>query len=101
MHFSEDMHSHTKKRSRNIIEKDYEHFLWTFIDHSDVIVVQLLCLLQPCQAPLSMEFPRQEYWCGLPFPAPDLPDPVIKPTSPALAGRFFTTELHRKLSHID
>ena len=37
------------------------------------------------QAPLSMEFSRQEYWSGLPFPSPgDLPDPEIKPESPAL-----------------
>ena len=36
-----------------------------------------------CQAPLSMGFPKQEYWGGLPFPTPgDLPDPWIKPTSP-------------------
>ena len=46
------------------------------------------------QALLSMEFSRQEYWSGLPFPAPgDLPDPVIKPTflaSPALAGGLFS-----------
>ena len=35
------------------------------------------------QAPLSMGFPKQEYWNGLPFPPPeDLPDPGIKPTSP-------------------
>ena len=48
-----------------------------------------------CQAPLSTEFSRQEYWSGLPFPPPgDLPDPGIKSTSlvsPALAGGFFTT----------
>ena len=48
------------------------------------------------QAPLSMGISRQEYWSGLPFPPPeDLPDPGIKPVSPAspaLAGRFFTTE---------
>ena len=47
------------------------------------------------QAPLSMEFSKQEYWSGLPFPPPgDLLDPVIKaasPESPALASRFFTT----------
>ena len=47
------------------------------------------------QAPLSMEFSRQEYWSGLPFPPPgDLPDQEIKPvslTSPALAEGFFTT----------
>ena len=45
-----------------------------------------------CQAPLSMEFSRQEYWSGLPFRTPgDLPNPGIKLlslTSPALAGRF-------------
>ena len=36
------------------------------------------------QAPLSMGFSRREYWSGLPFPSPgDLPDPGIKPTSPA------------------
>ena len=35
------------------------------------------------QAPLSMGFPRQEYWSGLPFPSPeDLPDPEIEPLSP-------------------
>ena len=34
-------------------------------------------------AALSMEFPRQEYWSGLPFPPPgDLPNPEIKPMSP-------------------
>ena len=47
------------------------------------------------QAPLSMGFPRQEYWSGLPFPSPgDLTEPGIKPESPespALAGRFFNT----------
>ena len=45
------------------------------------------------QAPLSMEFPRQEYWSGLPFPPPgDLPNPGIKPISlaaPTFAGGFF------------
>ena len=48
------------------------------------------------QAPLSMRFPRQENWTGLPFPPPgDLTNPGIEPKSlrsPALAGRFFTTE---------
>ena len=38
------------------------------------------------QAPLSMHFPRQEYWRGLPFPSPgDLPNTGIEPMSPALA----------------
>ena len=45
------------------------------------------------QALLSMGFPRQVYWSGLPFPSlGDLPDPGIKPRSPALAGRFVPTE---------
>ena len=47
------------------------------------------------QAPPSMEFSRQEYWSGLPFPTPgDLPARGIEPrylASPALAGGFFTT----------
>ena len=44
------------------------------------------------QAPLSMEFSRQEYWNGLPFPPPgNLPNPGIKPSSPALTGRVFNT----------
>ena len=45
------------------------------------------------QPPLSMGFPRQAYWSGLPFPSPgDLPDSVMESASPASAGRFFTTE---------
>ena len=45
-----------------------------------------------CQAPLSMGFPGQEYWSGLPFPSPgDLPYPGIEPGSPVLAGGFLTT----------
>ena len=37
------------------------------------------------QVPLSMEFSREEYWSGLPFPSSgDLPDPGIEPGSPAL-----------------
>ena len=46
------------------------------------------------QAPLSMEFPRQEFWAGLPSPTPDLPDPGIEPrtlASHALASEFSTS----------
>ena len=53
------------------------------------------------QAPLSMQFFRQEYWNGLPFPSPgDLPDPGIEPGSSALQavplpseppGKFYVT----------
>ena len=64
-------------------------------------VTQLLSCVQlfetPCvvarQAPLSMEFPRQEYWSGLLFPSPvELPNTGIKtesPASPALAGQSY------------
>ena len=53
------------------------------------------------QAPLSMEFSRQEYWSRLQLPTPgDLPDPGLKPASSALAGRFFTTEPPEKPFHL-
>ena len=52
------------------------------------------------QAPLSMGFSGQEYWSGLPFPPPgDLPDPRLKPASPAspvLTGGIFTSVPPRK-----
>ena len=52
-----------------------------------------------CQVLLSIGLPRQEYW--RPFPPPGaLPDPGIEPVSPALAGRFFTTEPPGKLHGI-
>ena len=45
------------------------------------------------QAPQSMEFFRQEYWSGLPFPSPgDLPDPGIEPGSPALQAEALLSE---------
>ena len=76
------------------------------IQLGDVMVTLFLCMcVQPCtlslvrlfvtswttacQAPLPMEFSRQWYWCGLPFATPGI-EPQT-PTSPALAGRFFTT----------
>ena len=61
--------------------------LWVI---SNSVVTPWTVVHQP--AP-SMAFPRQEYWSGLPFPYPgDLPNPGIKPTSPALTGGFFTPE---------
>ena len=45
------------------------------------------------QAPPSMEFSRQEYWSGLPFPSPgDLPDPGIEPGSPTLRADALPSE---------
>ena len=59
------------------------HKLWVYV------------LLASYQAPLSVGFPRQERWSGLPFPSPgDLPDPGIEPeapASPALAGTHYVT----------
>ena len=67
-------------------------------EHSCAVLSHICLFATPrtviYQAPPSMEFFRQEYWSGLPFPSPDLPDPGTKPTSlvsPALAGRFFIT----------
>ena len=83
------------------------YFLPVFHFGDELNVSLLLCLiaqLSPTlcdpmhcasQAPLFMEFSRQEYWSGLPRPLPgDLPDPGIEPASLdslALAGGFFTT----------
>ena len=67
-----------------------------------------------CQAPLSVGFPKQEDWGGLPFPPPgDLSDATVEPNSPAapaLAGRFFITvppgkpglknSLHKKIKNL-
>ena len=75
-----------------------------------VVILSQSCLCDPphgvfvtpwtvaLQAPLSVEFSRQEYWSELPFPAPEaFPDPGIEPVSPvspALVGGFFTTKPH-------
>ena len=70
-------HAHTQSLSRVWLFKT----LWTVA----------------CQASLSMGFSRQHYWSELPFPPPgDLPNPGIKPTSPASAGRFFKSKLPGK-----
>ena len=58
-----------------------------------VCVLSVQSLFVTPWTPLSVEFPRQEYCSGLPFPSPgDLPDPGIELTSPTLTCRFFTTE---------
>ena len=72
--------------------------------HVVAVVVSPLCHAQlfatpwtvAHQAPLSMGFPRQEYWSGLPFSSPgDLPDPGIEPMFPAWQGDFLP------LSHLE
>ena len=75
---------------------NFSAFIYVHVYHS-LSRVLLFGTLQTVarQAPLSMDFSRQEYWSGLPFPPPgDLSDPGINPASPAslaLTGRFFTT----------
>ena len=60
-----------------------------------------------CQVPLSMEFSRQEYWSGLPFPSPwDLLNPGIEHRSPALQTNYLLSEppgkpTMYKISHKD
>jgi len=55
-----------------------------------------------CQAPLSMEFSRQEYWSVLPFSLPgDLPNPGIKPRCPELQADSSPTELSGKSKNIE
>ena len=69
-------------------------FVYTFMRDCCCLVSKACpTLLWPHQASLSMELPRQENWNSLPFPSPgDLLGPGIKPVSPALTGRFVTTE---------
>ena len=51
-----------------------------------------------CQAPLSMEFSRQEHWSGLPFPSPgDIPNPGIESTSATLQADSLLSEPPGKL----
>ena len=53
------------------------------------------------QAPPSMGFSRRDYWSGLLFPSPgDLPDPGIKPGSPALQGDSLPFEPPGKIIHV-
>ena len=68
---------------------------------SDSVAKLCLTLASPwtiaCWAPRSLEFSRQEFWGGLPFPSPeDLPDPGIKPRSPALQADSLPAELWGK-----
>ena len=78
-------------------------FDFSVVNDCQTLLLQATCCLvaQSCpiltpetvanHAPLSVGFPRQEHWSGLPFPSPgDLPDPGIEAMPPA--GGFFTTD---------
>ena len=69
----------------------------------DLVAKSCLTLATGFQAPLSIGFPKKEYWSGLPCPSPgDLPDSGIEPRSPALqVGFFFFKQLrHQGSTHI-
>ena len=71
----------------------YQRFVVFLAHKSCLSLCNTMQRLVAHQATLSMRFPRQEYWSGLPFPSlGDLPNPGILLMCPALAGRFFTTE---------
>ena len=83
------------------LPKRVENHVYKKPAHTSLIVVQSLSHVQLFSDPMECSlpgssvhgFPRQEYWSGLPFPSSgDLSHTVIKPVSPALAGRFFITE---------
>ena len=89
----------TKAKSPFPQKHIYTYFPYNFRSSGLLNYIQLFCHPWAIthQAPLSMGFPRQEYWSGFPFPSPgDLLNPGIKLMSPALAGRFFTTQPARK-----
>ena len=90
--------SSSSNRVCSITEFSRKHILALQAHAQSLSRVQFFVTLwtAACQAPLSMESSRQEYWIGFPFPPPgNLPDSGIKPASPAspaLADRCFTTE---------
>ena len=74
------------------------HFIFNDVLSCSSVMSNSLPPFVDHQAPLSMGFPWQEYWNGLPFPPTgDIPDPGIKPASPvspSLQADFLSTEPH-------
>ena len=75
-----------------------KHFFTSYLLIGGLVAKLCLTLATPwtvaCQAPLSVGFSRQDYWSGLPFSSPgDLPNPGIKPGSPAMQAKSLPTEL--------
>ena len=78
----------------------YWYKVYNLVISAVSVVISLLYIMLVAQScptlrphGLSMEFSRQEYWSGLPFPSPgDLPDPGIEPGSPTLEADALTSE---------
>ena len=90
----------TRKHCKCLLENEWIKMWYTYtMQYLLLFLVSKFCLIlcnpMDCCPPGSSVYgiSRQEYWSGLPFPSPgDLPNPEIKPMSPALAGRFFIAE---------
>ena len=79
--------------SFNYLEHSVLHYAWGEVKSLSRALLFAIPWTVAHQAPLSMGFSRQKYWSGLPFPSPgDLPDPGIKPRSPALEADALTSE---------
>ena len=81
----------TRQNSRIWVISEKDRCVWelcAYVCAQSLSCVQLFMTQQTVahQAPLSVGFPRQEYWSGLPFPSGVLPDLGIKPISPAVAS---------------
>ena len=64
-------------------EQCHVYIIYIYLHICSVVSDSVTFWTVACQSPLSMEFPRHEYWSGLPFPSPgDLPNPGIELTSP-------------------
>ena len=90
-----NIHIYIQTSIKWTIQKIVWHCIWVVVVVQSLSCVWLFVTPRTGthQAPLSMRFPRQESWSGLPFPSPrGLPDPGIEPVSPVLAGGFFTAE---------
>ena len=83
----------------------YKHVCGVLVAQLECVCVLLICVpffatpwTVACQVLLSMEFSRQEYWSGLPFPSSgDLPKSGIEPRSPTLEADTLTSEPPGKL----
>ena len=78
----------------------HSHVCTCLLNHFSCVRLSATPLAIACQAPLFMQFSRQEYWSGLPGPSPwDLPNSGTEPVSPVLQGDSLPTELPGKSLH--